>query len=234
MIVPFPSKLHPKPLFMMIWWRGFSPLQNSRGDKAPPWYMPHLMLTWAIGLELASRGVFNNSKFSSWWRLLVLFLILYSSKHSSIHPCVLFSHWLFCCLSRQCTAWSLATGVLTPLVSWPTPFWALFMYWSTCLASRTGSSKLLRGWFLVGIGWNFVLGVLQDCPTFSWSYLLAAGSPELPGVHGVQLASLASKCGLCQRAVQLFSLETLSLWSSHIHLNWWGSLMGAAQYLRCS
>ena len=30
-------------------------MQNSSGDIASPWYMPHLMLTWAIGFELASR-----------------------------------------------------------------------------------------------------------------------------------------------------------------------------------
>ncbi len=37
-------------------------MQNSSGDSASPWYMPHLMLTWGIGFELASRVLpYNKS-----------------------------------------------------------------------------------------------------------------------------------------------------------------------------
>ena len=44
--------------------RGLIPIQNSRRDRAFTWYMTHLthlMLTWAIGLELASRLVFHRA-----------------------------------------------------------------------------------------------------------------------------------------------------------------------------
>ena len=59
---------------------------NSRGDRASPWYMLHLMLTWAICLELASREVIQNL-IQFLMRALSVLMVLYSSKHSSIHAC---------------------------------------------------------------------------------------------------------------------------------------------------
>ena len=45
---------------VMIRLRGFRPMQNSRGDRASPWLILHLMLTFAVGLEMASRVVFHS------------------------------------------------------------------------------------------------------------------------------------------------------------------------------
>ena len=79
-------------------------MQNSSGDSASPWYMPHLMLTWAIGFELASRVVFHIS-IEFWMKALRFLLILYSSRHSSIHVCgiesyiYIYIHILFVSLS---------------------------------------------------------------------------------------------------------------------------------------
>lgn len=46
-------------VFVMIWLKGFRPMQNSSGDSESPWYMLYLMLIWAIGFKLASRVVFQ-------------------------------------------------------------------------------------------------------------------------------------------------------------------------------
>uniref|UniRef100_A0A3P9IF63 IQ motif and ubiquitin domain containing n=1 Tax=Oryzias latipes TaxID=8090 RepID=A0A3P9IF63_ORYLA len=61
-------------------------MQNSSGDRASPWYIPHLMDTCASGFPLASRVVFHSFIEFPMKALRVL-LMLYSSKHSVIHVC---------------------------------------------------------------------------------------------------------------------------------------------------
>lgn len=43
--------------YLYFWLRGFSPKQNRSGDRDLG--MPHWILTCAVGIELASRGVFH-------------------------------------------------------------------------------------------------------------------------------------------------------------------------------
>ena len=68
---------------MMVSPSEFRPMQ-SRGDRASPWYMLYLKLTWPIGFEKASRVVFH-SPVEFLMKALNLPLLLYSSKHSNIH-----------------------------------------------------------------------------------------------------------------------------------------------------
>lgn len=39
MVTPLPNQ-YPYQLFLIIWLRGFRPVQNSNGDSASPWYVP--------------------------------------------------------------------------------------------------------------------------------------------------------------------------------------------------
>ncbi len=56
-------------------------MQNSRGDRVSPWYIPHLMLTLPIGLEL-TFGVVFHSPTEFLMKALSVLLMLYSYKHS--------------------------------------------------------------------------------------------------------------------------------------------------------
>ena len=74
------------PLFGMIWFWGFMLMHHSRGGRVTSWCLTHLMLTLAVTLELTSRVVFHNLiKFLM--KALSVLLILYSSKHYSVHVC---------------------------------------------------------------------------------------------------------------------------------------------------
>ncbi|KAF7648058.1 hypothetical protein LDENG_00162620 [Lucifuga dentata] len=59
-------------------------MQNSSGDSASPWYMLHLMVTCAMGLELVSSVVFHSC-IEFLRNAISVLLALYCAKHSSIH-----------------------------------------------------------------------------------------------------------------------------------------------------
>ena len=68
------------------------------------WYMLHLILTWAIVLELASRVVFHNPIEFLTKPLSVLLILDASSIQVSMY--VALSHRFSCSQSRQCTGQS--------------------------------------------------------------------------------------------------------------------------------
>ena len=136
-------------------------MQNSRGDRESPWYVPHLMLTWAISFELARKVVFQSPIQYSMKTLGVL-CILYGSKQSRF-MCLALSCRFSCSQSTHCTGWSSWSYSLFTALS-ITGVWLLcchylsgpcsriepnaYQCWSQCCL--TGASMLCRGRLLAG------------------------------------------------------------------------------------
>lgn len=103
-------------------------MQKSRGDSTSPWYILHLLVIWAMALELASRFIFH-----SYTEFLMKLISALWVRHSSIHvrDAIQAVFRLVCLVSV--IAQSTSICCFDPLVLVEIPVWALHMCWLRCL-----------------------------------------------------------------------------------------------------